>query len=488
MKIKIPPIAEREKLEQRSTEELVDLVLRQQEIIVKLSEEVERLKTNANSDSRSSSKPPSSDIHKRSEKAKPAQGQEGKRKPGGQPGHAGKTRKGFERVDRTEVIRPSERAGCGGTKFAHPPVRVRRYQVAEIAQQAIEVVEYQQQCCRCTNCGIQVWGQLPPKVIGEQSLGARLQGLLVWLGNYGHLSYQKQQELLRELGQIEVGTGTLQATNARLSEAVKGAVEHLGEWVQNCEHAQVDETPWLVKGVKEWMWVACGVGFCVFHAADTRSRAELETLLGKSFAGVLSSEDFSVYNGYEVSAQQKCLAHMRRHFKKVIKLKHGNNAQLGQVFLELIDAAFAAHRQWRETQDTSAYHDWVTGFKSEVKTALEQWLPKAGYAAGLLLRSLRDKAEQWWYFLDHPEVPPDNNRSERSLRLAVTKRKVCGGSRSMEGFAQTAILLSVIQTCRAQGRSALAFFQQALMAITPHKVRQYPLSSLNSTPESLRCL
>ena len=63
---------------------------------------------------------------------------------------------------------------------------------------------------------------------------------------------------------------------------------------------------------------------------------------------------------------------------------------------------------------------------------------KAGYEAGKLLRSLRDKAEQWWYFLDHPEVPPDNNQAERSLRLAVTKRKVSGGSRSIDRFAQTA--------------------------------------------------
>ena len=71
----------------------------------------------------------------------------------------------------------------------------------------------------------------------------------------------------------------------------------------------------------------------------------------------------------------------------------------------------------------------------------------------------------WWYFLEHPEVPPDNNRAERSLRLAVTKRKVCGGSRSMEGFSETADLLSVIQTCRAQGRSVIEFFKQALQSI-----------------------
>ncbi|WP_445305768.1 IS66 family transposase [Microcoleus sp. T2B6] len=50
-------------------------------------------------------------------------------------------------------------------------------------------------------------------------------------------------------------------------------------------------------GVKEWLWTASGEGFCLFHAADTRGRVELETMLGKEFAGVLSSDDFSVYNG-----------------------------------------------------------------------------------------------------------------------------------------------------------------------------------------------
>jgi transposase len=336
--------------------------------------------------------------------------------------------------------------------------------------------------------------------MGEQCMGARLQALLVWLGNYGHLSYEKQQELLLELGQLTVGTGTQQATNRRLSEVVTEGVEQLGEWVKQSTHVQVDETPWLVMGVKEWMWVVCGVGFCLFHAEDTRSRAELETLLGQSFAGVLSSDDFSVYNGYGVSAQQKCLAHLRRHFKKVLKLKHGNNPQLGEAFIYLIDAAFAAHRQWRETQDASAYRSWAKGFKIEIEIALSQWLPQAGYAAGLLLRSLGDKADQWWYLLDDPEVPPDNNRSERSLSLAVTKRKVCGGSRSMAGFAQTATLLTVIQTCRAQSRSGFAFFQQAwlaassLNALTIPSLIPHPLTCIltyidkRDYPESIKML
>lgn len=66
--------------------------------------------------------------------------------------------------------------------------------------------------------------------------------------------------------------------------------------------------------------------------------------LGETFDGVLSSDDYSVYNGYPVKAQQKCLAHLRRHFKKVVKLGYGHNPTLGQAFLDLINEAFAQHR------------------------------------------------------------------------------------------------------------------------------------------------
>jgi transposase len=65
----------------------------------------------------------------------------------------------------------------------------------------------------------------------------------------------------------------------------------------------VDETPWVVKGVKEWLWIFACPQLPLFHAADTRSRSELETILGKSYNGVLSSDDYCVYNGIEFFEQ-----------------------------------------------------------------------------------------------------------------------------------------------------------------------------------------
>lgn len=462
----------REELKQMSKAVLVELVLEQekrlveqQKMIEKLAKEVERLKGILERDSKTSSKPPSSDLIKRSEKKVEAtseeEKEEKKRKPGGQPGHKGKTRKGFGRIDRYERVEPEICRVCGGNHWEKSEQN-RKYQVAQLVECPVEIVEYQVAQRICRDCGSQVAGELPETVRAGQDLGVRLQGMLVWLGHYGHLSYEKQQEWLREFGKIEVGIGTLAATSQRVAEAVKPQVEQLREWVKTQEQVNVDESPWLVKGVKEWMWVICGEGYSLFHAGDTRSRAELEYLLGKSFNGVLCSDDFSVYNGYRVTAQQKCLAHLQRHFRQISQLKSPHQAKLAQAFLDLISEAFTQHRQWRETQEASAYASWAESFKERIQQTIDAWWEKAGHGARLLLRSLLHKSHQWWYFLDHPEVSPDNNRAERSLRLAVTKRKVSGGSRSFEGMERSALLLSVIQSCRAQGRSVVDFFQQAL--------------------------
>lgn len=471
-KLQVP---ERENLSQLSKEELVEIVMKQaiviselQATIKELKQEIERLRVSRDLDSKTSSKPPSTDLLKKPEfnqsQTEPELNSP-KRKPGGQPGHVGKTRKGFGRVDRYEILRPTKCPGCGQAEFALLPVKVEKQQVAQLVECPIEIVEYHRHTCECQNCGAIQSADWSKQMIPGQDLGIRLQAFLGWMGNYGHLPYEKQQEMLWELGQIDIGVGTLVRTNERVEQAIEVSVSQLRSWVQQEQpNVHADETPWSVKGLKEWLWVIAGTQFCLFQASDTRSRAELESILGTEYIGVLSSDDYSVYNGYAVAAQQKCLAHLRRHFLKLIKLPGQHNQPIGAAFVDLIDEAFKNYRLWQDTGDEVSYNDWANQFKSKLQLTINQWMELAGATAGKLLRSLRDKASQWWYFLDHPEVPPDNNLAERSLRLAVTKRKVSGGSRSMERFQDTANLLTVVQTCRRQERSVIDFFAQALMA------------------------
>ncbi len=130
--------------------------------------------------------------------------------------------------------------------------------------------------------------------------------------------------------------------------------------------------------------------------------------------------------------------------QRLIKTPGLHNRAIGQAFKDLIDEAFRPDRIWQNDLDRHGYDEWTISFKEKVALTLKQWWDKAGYEAQKLLRNLQQKAEQWWYFLHHPEIPPNHNLAERSLRLAITKRKVSGGSRSMERFQQTANLLTVV--------------------------------------------
>src|SRR4028119_1982540 len=233
MKNNLPPKLNSEILKQLATEKLVEMIVEQARAIeqlksrvIELEQEIEKLKISRGLDSTTSSKPPSSALLKKSEKKLEAQiefRETPKRKPGGQPGHPGKTRKGFGRVDRFEILRP-ECCCCCGTGFFKEPIKIETQQVAQLVEPPIEIVEYQRHTCVCEHCGNVQASDWSPDLVPGQDIGVRLQAFLGWINNYGHLSYEKQQELLWELGQIKIGVGTLVTTNERIDAAVNKSV------------------------------------------------------------------------------------------------------------------------------------------------------------------------------------------------------------------------------------------------------------------------
>ena len=52
-------------------------------------------------------------------------------------------------------------------------------------------------------CGETQTADSSPEIVLGQDIGIRLQAFLGWINNNGHLPYEKQQQLLWELGQIE---------------------------------------------------------------------------------------------------------------------------------------------------------------------------------------------------------------------------------------------------------------------------------------------
>ena len=236
----LPFELDREILIQWAPEQLVEIIVEQASATIKLNSrilelelEIRKLKASRDLDSKTSSKPPSGDILKKSEKkpeSSDGESQAPKRKPGGQPGHPGKTCKGFGRVGRFKILRLE--CCCCGTRFFKEPIKIETQQVAQLVERPIEIVEYQRHTCVCEHCGNVQAFDWSPDLVPEQDIGVRLQAFVGWINNYGHLSYEKQQELLWELGQIEIGVGTLVTTNERIDVAVDKSVSSLKNWIQ----------------------------------------------------------------------------------------------------------------------------------------------------------------------------------------------------------------------------------------------------------------
>jgi transposase len=100
--------------------------------------------------------------------------------------------------------------------------------------------------------------------------------------------------------------------------------------------------------------------FPSFHGPDTPSPAELESIVGYSYSGVLSCDDFTAYNGDPLKAQHKCQVHLLPHFKKLIKIPGLNHQAIGTQFIDLIDEGFKNYALFQQTQNLDEFLTWAS--------------------------------------------------------------------------------------------------------------------------------
>ena len=67
------------------------------------------------------------------------------------------------------------------------------------------------------------------------------------------------------------------------------------------------------------------------------------------------------------------------------------------------------------------------------------------------LKAVHDHKRDLLAVLDHPYIPLHNNISERDIREAAKKRKICAGSRSGAGCDARSTFLSLKKTCQKLG-------------------------------------
>jgi transposase len=451
-----------------ATEQVYLQIIQQQELqiadlkrqVQELTAQVARLSKNSSN----SSKPPSSDIVKPPRSPAP---KGGKRRLGGQPGHARHQRQPFSPEEVDEVVDhrlpccPDPNCGGAVRPVAQPPQVI---QQVEIPQTPAQVTEHRGHACQCVRCGKVYYAPLPPEVEKAGLIGPRLTALVAYLKGACHASFSTIRKYCRDVLGVSISRGQLAKVINKVSVAMAPAYAELAADLPNQPRLNADETGHKENGKPHWTWCFRAGLYTLFKIDPSRGSEVLVRMLGEEFEGVLGCDYFSAYRKYmgdfDVSVQF-CLAHLIRDVKFLTTLPDKITAAYGQRVLEGLRRLFhVIHR--REEMEPQRFQRALEKARDEL-IVVGKRAPRRNEAQNLAER-FRQHGEAYFQFITTPGVEPTNNLAEQAIRFVVLDRVVTQGTRSEKGRNWCERIWTAIATCTQQGRSVFQYINETVTA------------------------
>jgi transposase len=432
--------------------------------IAKLEVRVEELERGQKTPQNSSLPPSSQHPHARPE----LQRCKSKKKRGGQPGHEKHERPLIPTKDCDDVqsLKPAECRRCGG-KLSGSDREPLRHQVWELPEIKPIVTEYQRHRLCCQHCGATTCANLPAAVPRGQS-GPRLIAFAAILMAYFRQSKRRTAMFLGALLNQPCCPSLVVKMQTLATAAVRSSYEELAVELPKQERLGGDESPTKEGKSKAWLWTLVAPKFTVFAMRRTREATVLDELLTDQFSGVVTCDRAKMY--WRLGRLQWCWAHLIRDFQAMID---GGNAQTKWLGYDLRRAAKMFFRHWTDYRNAAiswaAVQRRLAPVRREVERLLRRGLASGNRQMQGTCRELYEHRHWLWTFSRCRGVEPTNNASERALRHAVIWRKLSFGVQSVGGSRFVETTLTVIETCRQQGRHLLSFLTAAVKSHLAHQ-------------------
>lgn len=294
-----------------------------------------------------------------------------------------------------------------------------------------------------------------------------------------HLPLDRQRRQMAREG-LEISTQTMWDQEDALAELLEPSYVKLLAYILGSDVIGADETHWRLMqkdaSKRWWVWCLTTHDAAWYMLEPSRSAATIRGVLGE-FEGVVMCDAYAVYDSLAKDSDGRlriahCFAHARRKF---FDLRATYPEQAGQA-LDFIDELFLIERELPSPDldgDAKVLALELRRRRRDddsrpIVQKLRQWaeqqtaLPRSALAEaiGYLLGNWKGLTA----FLDDPEIPLENNRTERALRGMVLGRKNHYGSRSVRGTQVAAIFYTLIETCVLCGVDPEAYLRFAARA------------------------
>jgi transposase len=434
-----------------------------------LQTEVRRLRDSAAQNSSNSSRPPSTD---KPEKPQPKSLREKSgRKPGGQPGHAGKTLEPRQQPDQT-VPHRLERCSCGADLSSQPVKEVERRQVFELPPMQLRCIEHQAEVKECPCCKTTLTAAFPPGVNAPVQYGRSVRALAAYFYDVQAGASRRVSQIFADLFGYRLSEATIQSAREQLHQKLQSFEERLSEVLPQQKVLHADETLLRTDQSRHWVHVLCTPLLTLLTMQLGRGR---DSILGSGilarFTGWLMHDFLAAYMSLENCVHTFCKSHLMRELVFLFEVHHQAWANdLYDLFLEMLREV--KKRKARDAPFTEPELDewhrryWKVLHKGRRDNPLTVAQASGKERKQTKEQNLLDRLEGYDHcilaFLDNFDIPFTNNEAERAFRFLKTRMKISGCFRTIAGARRHICIYGYISTVRKNGLNVLDYLRSAL--------------------------
>jgi transposase len=419
--------------------------------------------------SQNSSRPPSSDPHKRRRSLRQRSG----RRAGGQTGHRGVTLDLVEQPDHLIVHSPKECHLCGSSLKGSAAIKSEGRQVYDLPPLKVEVTEHLAQTIICPRCGMKNKAEFPLGVNAPVQYGEGVRSVAAYLMGYQLLPYDRCAEAMNDLFGCPLSAGTLATIFKEGAREMSEPLLLIKEGLKKSEVLGVDETNLRVNQKQQWVHVSSSDQWTLLCHDQRRGTGAIEQIgLLSDYTGVCVHDGFSAYDQYAQCRHGLCNAHILRELNYVIETSKADWAtEMKTLLLDIKAAVGKASEAGKKRLDLSLETEFLCSYdrivteagklypplkrkKYRSKTRRPKESPIVAVARKLANR-LGAKRDEILLFMTDFRVPFDNNQAERDLRMLKVKQKISGCFRTELGAEEFCRLRSYVSTMKKQGHSVM---------------------------------
>lgn len=303
-----------------------------------------------------------------------------------------------------------------------------------------------------------------------------------------HLPLYRQEQIFARRHQVHLPRQTLVRWMELAADWLRPIYEHIHTGVLGGGYVQIDETPieYLVPGHGQtrqgYFWAAHRPGGDVLYRWETsRAAACLENILPVSFTGTVQCDGYAAYPAFarerEAIQLAGCWAHGRRKFRDALEQSPRPAAWL----LRQIQHLYQIEAHLRQHHAGPNLRAAVRAAQSRpivdrIKQALLRLKASHRHLPQSLLGQAIDYALGQWstleIFLREGRVEIDNNLVENAIRPTALGKKNWLFIGAAEAGQRSAILYTVVESCRRRGLDPYAYLRDVLTRLPRMTNRQ----------------